>query len=372
MGVYQGVVAPLLFRFDPERTHEATLRALTLAQNNPAGRRLLRALAGDLPASPVNLFGLRFPNPIGVAAGFDKDARVVPGLAALGFGHIEVGTLTPRPQAGNPRPRIFRLPQDGALINRMGFPNAGVAAAVDHLRALGSARGDAMVGVSLGKQKETPLADALADYLAVMRAVFPVADYLAVNVSSPNTPGLRELQGGDYLAHLLAGIRAENERLATQHSLSVRPWLVKIAPDLDWPELDALLAAAETAGASGVIATNTTLSRAGVRGSARAETGGLSGAPLRARSQEMVAYIHRHGGGRLPIVGVGGVRRPADALQLLDAGASLVQVYTGLVYEGPGLAGRIVRALAKAGYRPEPPPSPTPAPPGAGELPTVG
>ncbi|MFQ5420308.1 MAG: quinone-dependent dihydroorotate dehydrogenase [Anaerolineae bacterium] len=345
MGWYQRLFWPALRRFDAETVHERTLTALALAQRWRLGRLGLRWLAGKRPSPPpISLFGLTFPNVLGIAAGFDKDVRVAAGLAALGFGHVEVGTLTPRPQAGNPRPRIFRLPDDAALINRMGFPNGGVKAALPRLQALHNR--DFVLGVSLGKQKETPLADAVGDYVQVMTAVYPTADYLAVNISSPNTPGLRELQGSDYLGQLLRALHAENGRLAAAHAHSRRPLLVKIAPDLDWDELDEILTAVQDHQIDGVIATNTTLSRKGLRDSHRTESGGLSGRPLRRRSTEIIAHIIRQTGGKLPVIGVGGVQTVADVQEKLDAGASLVQVYTGLVYQGPGMAGQILRELA--------------------------
>ena len=343
--LYTQLFFPALKRLDPETAHERTLTALALAQSNPAGRLMLRRIAGRVPVSPVQIGPLHFPNPLGMAAGFDKDARVVVGLAALGFGHVEVGTLTPRPQTGNPRPRIFRLPGDEALINRMGFPNGGVAAAVSRLRALARRR-DTVLGVSLGKQKETPLAEAAADYVAVMRAVYPYADYLAVNISSPNTPGLRELQGGRYLEALLAELVAESRALAAQAGIAPRPLWVKIAPDLTSAELDEVLAALLAAGADGIIATNTTLARDGLRDTRRTEAGGLSGRPLRQRSTELIAAIHQRTGGALPIIGVGGVATADDAREKMDAGAAVVQLYSALIYGGPRLPGRILRALA--------------------------
>ncbi len=345
MGWYQRVFWPILRRFDPEMAHEWTLTALALAQRWRVGQGLLRLVVGSRPSSPISLLGLTFPNALGVAAGFDKDSRVGPGLAALGFGHVEVGTLTPRPQVGNLRPRIFRLPPDGALINRMGFPNGGVTAALPRLQAWQDR--DFVLGVSLGKQKETPLAEAAADYAQVMTAVYPHADYLAVNISSPNTPGLRELQGSGYLGQLLGTLQTANDRLAAKHAISRRPLLVKIAPDLSWAELDDILTTVLHHQVDGIIAVNTSLSREGLRHPHRSEAGGLSGRPLRQRSAEIIAYITRHTGGSLPIIGVGGVRTAADVQAKLDAGASLVQIYTGLVYEGPGIAGRILRALAR-------------------------
>ncbi len=307
----------------------------------------MHRLAGHIPRQPVHLFGLTFPNVLGMAAGFDKDVRVASGLAALGFGHVEVGTLTPRPQKGNPHPRIFRLMLDQALINRMGFPNEGVETAVPHLKALARQKRSFILGVSLGKQKETPLPEAAQDYLAVMQAVYPYADYLAVNVSSPNTPGLRDLQGGDYLGQLLRVLVGQNQKLALQFQIRPRPLLVKIAPDLTWPELDGILTAGQDASVDGIIATNTTISREGLLTAAQVEAGGLSGRPLAARSNEIIGHIHQETGGRLPIIGVGGIFTAADIQAKLDAGASLVQLYTALIYEGPTLPGRLLRASSK-------------------------
>ena len=344
--MYERLIFPALRRLDPETAHDRALETLRLAQSNPAGRALLRTIAGHISVQPVQIGPLHFPNPLGVAAGFDKDAEVITGLALLGFGHIEVGTLTPHPQAGNPRPRVFRLPADGALINRMGFPNGGVAAAVPRLRQVAATPRAYVLGVSLGKQKETPLAEAAADYIAVMRAVHACADYLAVNVSSPNTPGLRELQGGRYLDHLLAALTQENRALAAATGVPPRPLWVKIAPDLEWAELDALLDTLLSAAVDGVIVANTTLARAGLRDKAQVEAGGLSGLPLRERALALVAHVWRQTNGGLPIIGVGGVASADDARRLLDAGAAVVQLYSAFVYGGPGLPGRILRDLA--------------------------
>lgn len=350
MSFYRALVWPLLSRTDPERIHERTLRWLETAQRLAPGRALLRALAGRIPARAVEVLGLRFPNLLGVAAGFDKDARVVRGLAALGFGHVEVGTLTPRAQTGNPRPRLFRLPRDGALINRLGFPNGGVEAAVPRLKALtaqGPEERGFLLGVSLGKQGETPLEDAVEDYRLGMRAVYPCCDYLAINVSSPNTPGLRDLQGDRYLHHLLRELQQEGRKLAKGHGLErPRPLWVKIAPDLTGAELETILEAVEASETPGLIATNTTISRAGLTGDPKDhETGGLSGRPLEPRATEVVARVHERTRGKLPVIGVGGVEDTATALAKLDAGASLLQLYTSLVYRGPGVAGRILRGV---------------------------
>lgn len=344
---YAQFVFPLLRRLDAETVHDRTLTLLVLAQGGVA-RPFLKKIAGPIPHKPVQFAGLTFPNVLGMAAGFDKDVRVVPGLAALGFGHIEVGTLTPRPQAGNPRPRIFRLPEDGAIINRMGFPNGGVPAALPRLRKLAAKPHDFILGVSLGKQKETPLAAAAGDYLAVMQAVYPFADYLAVNISSPNTPGLRELQSGDYLGQLLGALAAENQKLAVAHKIAKRPLFIKIAPDLSLDELDEILTAVQDNQIDAIIATNTTIGRDGLRSPNQLETGGLSGLPLREKSTAMIAHIWRVTNGRLPIIGVGGIRTAADVQAKLDAGASLVQLYTSLIYEGPGLPGHLLRGLAAA------------------------
>lgn len=340
---YKRLVFPMLRQMDAEQAHEMVSSALALAQRLRPGQAVLRSIAGDVTAKPVELFGLTFPNVLGIAAGFDKDVRVAAGLGMLGFGHVEVGTVLPRPQEGNLRPRIFRLTTDEALINRMGFPNEGAATAVSRLKSL--QKSNLIVGVSLGKQKETPLEDAAADYLAVMQAVYPYADYLAVNISSPNTPGLRKLQGGCYLSQLLAALQAENRTLAQAQGVGRRPLLIKIAPDLTRTELDEILTAVSDHQIDGIIATNTTLSRNGATHANQKEQGGLSGRPLRQRSTEIIRTIHRQTGGQLPIIGVGGVQTADDVRAKLDAGASLVQLYTGLIYEGPGMAGRILREL---------------------------
>lgn len=342
---YEKLFFPAIRHLDPEMAHDRTLNALELAQSNSLGRAMLRSIAGEVPVQPVQVGRLHFPNPLGIAAGFDKDARVVRGLALLGFGHIEVGTLTPRPQSGNPRPRIFRLPADGAVINRMGFPNGGVAAVVPRLRALAEHPHDFVLGVSLGKQKETPLADAAGDYIAVMRAVHAYTDYLAVNISSPNTPGLRELQGGRYLERLLGALVAENRGLAAADKPSPPLW-VKVAPDLEPREVDEIMEALVATGIDGIIVANTTLARDGLADQARSEAGGLSGRPLRERATELIGYIHQQMGDALPIIGVGGVGSAAEAREKLDAGAAVVQIYTSMIYGGPGLPGRILRDLA--------------------------
>lgn len=342
---YRALIFPLLARLEAEDAHRQTLRMLQLAQRSSIGRLLLRVLAGDIPYRPVELFGLSFQNEIGVAAGFDKDVAVVSGLAQLGFGHIEVGTVTPRAQPGNPRPRLFRLTKERGIINRMGFPNCGAVEAAMRLKALSDPSRGFVLGVSLGKQKETTILNASSDYVEVMRAVYCYTDYLSVNISSPNTPGLRDLQHGEYLSDLLSILATENRSLSESYSLQPRPLLIKIGPDLDWADIDRILDEAIGHGVDGIIATNTTVGREGVVDERRSELGGLSGRPLRRRSDEIITHIHEQVGEKLPVIGVGGVFSADDMRAKLDCGAALVQVYTGLVFEGPRMAGRLLRKL---------------------------
>ena len=346
-GTYQRFIYPLLSRTDAEVAHQRTIHSLALAQRHTIGRAVLQLLAGKIPTETVRLFGLTFPNILGVAAGFDKDAYAADGLGMLGFGHIEVGTVTPEPQQGNSKPRIFRLPQDKALINRMGFPNDGADATVSRLRRLNQIERPYVLGVSLGKQKSTVLENAVADYTSTLKKVFPYADYVAINVSSPNTPELRKLQGSKYLRQLLRDLSAANHTLAKEHGLSRRPLLIKISPDLTRQEIDDILQAGIDNQVAGVIATNTTVNRDGLKDANHFQTGGLSGSPLALRSTEIISYISKQVNGRLSIVGVGGIQTAADIQAKIDAGASLVQLYTALVYEGPRLPGRLLRELSK-------------------------
>ena len=328
----------LLFRLDPESAHKLSLVAIRLAGRLAPTRALVRAMYA-VPEKPVHAFGLIFHNPLGLAAGYDKDGLAWRGLACLGFGHIEVGTVTLKAHQGNPRPRLFRLPEDRALINRMGFPGRGAEFVQKQLNA---ARPPGLIlGVNMGKKKDTPLDAAAGDYLALMERFASLADYLAINVSSPNMVGLRRLQARQALEALL---RLLSDRRTQLSGLSGRtiPLLVKLAPDLDEAELDDALEAILNTGMDGVIATNTTVERHQLTSPRAVEAGGLSGAPLTGRSTQMIHLIHRHTGGNLPIIGVGGVMSPSDARQKLDAGATLVQVYTGLVFSGPGLAKRII------------------------------
>ncbi len=330
------LIRPLLFRLEAEQAHNKTLALIRWAGDNAAARAVLHALY-DVPDPRLRteVFGLEFKNPVGLAAGYDKDGTAVRGLSLLGFGHVEVGTLTPQPQAGNPLPRIHRVPSSRALINYMGFPNSGVEKLAVH-------RNGARVGVNIGKGKDTPLECAAEEYVGLLRRVHPQADYIAINVSSPNTVGLRRLQSRAFLEELLRAVTEERNRLSPR-----KPILVKIAPDLSEAEIDDILAAIQRYGVDGVIATNTTVQRDGVPSTASGLPGGLSGAPLRARSTEVIRYIARRTGGRLPIIGVGGVASAADALEKLRAGARLVQLYTGLIYQGPSLVKQINLQLVR-------------------------
>jgi dihydroorotate dehydrogenase len=333
---YRWLARPVLFRMGAEAAHERTLRALSVLARSPrlvtAGRRL----AG--PRDPVTVFGVGFPGRVGVAGGLDKNGVALPAWAALGFGFVEVGTVTRHAQPGNPRPRLFRLPASEAVINRMGFNNDGAAALAERLKAWGPL--PVPLGISLGKSKVTPIEDAVGDYVHSLRTLHPFADYFAINVSSPNTPGLRSLQDRGQLSALLAALRREGDALAGPGRPSV-PLLVKLAPDLTEPAIAELLDVCTQHGVAGIIATNTTLSRDGASGPHAAEAGGLSGRPLGARALEVVRFIAAETGGALPIVGVGGILSADDAARMFDAGASLVQLYTGLVYRGPSL----VRAI---------------------------
>lgn len=341
--LYRNMVRPILFRMDPEVAHERAVDAMAMVSKVPPLRGLLRWLAGPgVAAAPVALFGLRFSNRVGVAAGFDKNAVGWRALAALGFGHVEVGTVTLQPQPGNPRPRVFRFPREHAVINRLGFNNDGAAAVAARLEKLASpGRRPAPVGINLGKSRAASIDDAVDDYLGSFRLLADHADYVAINVSSPNTPDLRRLQEEGRIRALLEALRDENRA----RQAASRPILLKIAPDVSYPQVDAILQAITDFGFAGIIATNTTVARPGTFATVD-EAGGLSGRPVRARSTEVINYIARATGGRLPIIGVGGIDDPVSAGEKLDAGASLVQVYTGMIFEGPLLGVEIARALA--------------------------
>lgn len=304
---------------------------------------LLRPLMGAVPSDPIKLWGLDFPNRVGLAAGMDKEASTYAAFGSLGFGFVEVGTLTPRPQPGNDKPRLFRLIPHRAIINRMGFNNHGIESAVQRIR--GSKKFNGVLGVNIGKNKLTPNETATDDYLSCLRAAWGVADYIAVNFSSPNTPGLRELQNADSAAKLLQALKEEQGRLEAETGKSV-PLLMKVAPDLNDDEIRALCQVFLEGGLDGLIATNTTLERAPVEEHPYAtQQGGLSGAPLTQRATQVIQLFSSGLGGKIPIIGVGGIMCPQDAVDKLQAGASLVQLYTGFIYEGPGLIHECVHAM---------------------------
>jgi dihydroorotate dehydrogenase len=361
-------IRPLLFKLDPETAHTQTLYALKRVPVIFGAQRMLKKIFAA-PPKPVTAFGLYFENPVGLAAGYDKDAIAVRGLSTLGFGHIEVGTITPMPQPGNPQPRVFRLPEDNAVINRMGFPSAGSAEAVKALKAIGHCNNPnkkekkviephkflpkptpkkrqtkMILGVNIGKNKNTPNEEAVYDYLSLLELFAPCADYLTINISSPNTAGLRDLQGRAALEALLKEL--DYQRKYEQKTLRKRlPLLVKLSPDLSDAELDDALDVILATNMDGVIATNTTLARDGLKSAHRSEKGGLSGSPLRVRSETVLHQIVKKVDGKIPVVSSGGIMSPDDAKRRLDLGAALVQLYSGLIYEGPGLVKKIVKSL---------------------------
>jgi dihydroorotate dehydrogenase len=333
-------VRPFLFALDPETAHDLSLKSLDCLQCLGAV-----PMGAPAPRMPVRVMDIDFPNPVGLAAGLDKDGAHIDGLAALGFGFLEVGAVTPRPQPGNPKPRLFRLPEAEALINRLGFNSHGVDVFVENLRR---SRYRGILGVNIGRNFDTPNERAADDYIACLRKVYPHASFVTVNISSPNTKNLRALQQAGELDALLASLTAERDRLAQQHGKRV-PLALKVAPDLDEAGIEAVADRVAARGIDAVIATNTTLSREGVEHLPNShEQGGLSGAPLKARATAVVAKLRRALPGKVSIIGVGGIASAADAREKLDAGASLVQLYTALVYRGPGLVREIVGGLASS------------------------
>jgi dihydroorotate dehydrogenase len=334
-------IRPLLFALDAEAAHRWTLYGLGVAQRS----NLMRFVAHPPPENlPVHAFGIEFPNPVGLAAGLDKNGEHLDALGVLGFGFIEIGTVTPRPQPGNPRPRMFRLPEREAIINRLGFNNDGVDAL---LRNVERANWRGILGINIGKNAATPNERAIEDYLFCLERVYPLASYVTVNISSPNTSGLRDLQGADELPRLLGALRERQEQLTAQHGAR-KPLLLKIAPDLDEMQMDAIAAAVLDAGVDGLICTNTTIDRSAIAGDPHAgEAGGLSGKPLFELSTEVLRGMARRLENRIPLVGVGGILTGADAAEKLDAGATLVQIYTGMVYRGPWLLTECVEELRR-------------------------
>lgn len=340
--MYKFVLRPLLFLLKPEQAHTVTVGLLRLVMAIPPFKYLFqKGLEVNDSNLVINLFGLEFKNPVGLAAGFDKDATLIDEIAALGFGFVEIGTLTPRPQAGNPQPRLFRLPQDHGLINRMGFNNAGIQEAA---KRLARRKSDIIVGGNIGKNKTTPNENAIDDYEQCFELLFPLVDYFTVNVSSPNTPDLRQLQEKEPLFNLLNHLKGLNHQKAKP-----KPILLKIAPDLNEAQLDDIIEICLTVPVDGIIATNTTISREGLQTEdstiQEIGAGGLSGQAVRDRSTEVIRYINLKSGDKLPIIGVGGINRPADAIEKLEAGASLVQLYTGYIYEGPALVRDINQSI---------------------------
>ena len=349
-----------LFRLDPETAHLLTLQLIRIAGDFPLSRWMLNQLF-KAPANPVHAFGLTFKNPIGLAAGYDKDALAIRGLSTLGFGHLEVGTVTPQPQPGNPLPRVFRLPEEEAVINRMGFPSLGSEYVQKRLNpslrggiverfiprfkkntARTIKKGDVILGINLGKNKDTPNEEAVLDYLELLQCFAPYADYLAINISSPNTVGLRQLQGRAALEGLLTQLHAQ--RQFEERNLNKRlPLLVKLAPDLSEKELEDAVDVIIDTRMDGIIVTNTTLARNGLRSTHRGESGGLSGSPLRLKSESVLCQVMKRVDGRVPIVSVGGIMNPGDARRRLELGATLIQLYTGLIYAGPGLVKKTLK-----------------------------
>lgn len=343
MSLYESILRPLLFRLPPETAHELGLGLLRHGLGMAPARFAAKKSCETEGFGKIERFGLKFPNPLGVAAGFDKNGVVVEQLSALGFGFVEVGTVTLDPQGGNPKPRVFRLPQDQALINRLGFNNDGAEEIAGRLAA---AKRSCVIGVNIGKNRDIPNEEAVENYLATFRLVHPVADYIAVNVSSPNTPGLRDLQAADALDTLLSELAKCNRSFETQ-----KPILLKIAPDLTEKQVGEMVEAAMENRIAGIIATNTTIGREGLRTSEadlkKIGPGGLSGKPVANRSCSVIRKVYRFSDGRLPIIGVGGIFTAEDAFAKVAAGASLLQAYTGFVYGGPGFAKRINSGLVE-------------------------
>ena len=343
--MYKHVIRPILFLFDPEFVHHFAFYSIRVLNRLGFSSWFRKMCHMQNPQLEREVFGLKFPNPVGLAAGFDKDAKLYNQLSDFGFGFVEIGTLTPKPQPGNPKKRLFRLKKDQALINRMGFNNGGVFDAVNRL----DKEHRVLVGGNIGKNKVTPNDKALLDYMICFEALFDYVDYFVVNVSSPNTPGLRELQDKEPLEHLLRKLKVQGERFAVRKEIEPKPILLKIAPDLSESQLLDIIDIVKSTGIAGVIATNTTVWRDGLKSprSITREAGGLSGKPLRDRSTEVIRFLAEKSNKAFPIIGVGGIHSPEDALEKLEAGADLVQLYTGFVYEGPELIKDINKAVLK-------------------------
>ncbi len=338
MPMYKLLVRSILFQFDPEKVHHFTFSVIKAIMKLPLIPRLIKGIFSvESPKLKRELLGLTFDNPVGLAAGFDKNALLFDEFANYGFGFIEIGTVTPKPQPGNPKKRIFRLKADEALINRMGFNNDGVDVVVERLR---NRKTDIIIGGNIGKNKVTPNERAIDDYMICFEKLFDVVDYFVVNVSSPNTPNLRALQDKEPLTNLLQTLQNENNKKKAQ-----KPILLKIAPDLTDSQLLDIIAIVNTTKIAGVIATNTTLSREGLKSEHKTETGGLSGKPIKDRSTEVIRFLAEKSDKSFAIIGVGGIHSADDAKEKLEAGADLIQLYTGFIYEGPGLVKRINKSL---------------------------
>ncbi len=345
--LYEKILRPYFFTKDAETAHDYALNALRLLDAVPFLPQIMeRYHLRPRHSQRVRLFGLDFPNAVGLAAGFDKNALAWPAAGALGFGHVEIGTITLHEQPGNEKPRVFRYPKYEAAVNRYGFPNAGAEKIARRLAAApGKGKRSFPLGINIGKSKVTPLDEAHLDYVGSFRLLADYADFMVVNISSPNTPGLRELQGRDYLVDLLKALQVENQDRAQRLDTAPLPFLLKIAPDLNFTQLDDILRIVEESGFNGIVATNTTISRPDYLADAE-RTGGLSGRPLLEKSLGIVRYLARESKGRLPIIGSGGICQVEDAGRFMDEGASMVQIYTGMVYRGPFFPARVARALA--------------------------
>lgn len=342
--MYKSLIRPLLFKFDPEAVHHFSFKSIRFINKIGLSKSIQSYFTLDDLKLEREVFGIKFKNPVGLAAGFDKDAKLYQELSNFGFGFIEIGTLTPKPQAGNPKKRLFRLKEDRAIINRMGFNNGGVEEAVTRLKK----NKGVLIGGNIGKNKVTPNEEAVSDYEKCFDALYKYVDYFVVNVSSPNTPNLRELQDKKPLTHLLGTLQERNKARAITQSQATKPILLKIAPDLTDEQLLDIIDIVKTTEIAGVIATNTTIDRSGITSKNKQEMGGLSGAPLRQRATEVIRFLVQKSNHSFPVIGVGGIHSAQDAIEKLEAGASLVQLYTGFIYEGPGLVKKINRAILES------------------------
>jgi dihydroorotate dehydrogenase len=343
--LYRKIAKPILFQLDAEKAHRLVMLGLRVMQALPGGKQVLQQTYGAAPSAvwSQQLWGMTFPHPIGLAAGLDKNAEAVASLSRIGFGFLEVGTVTPQPQSGNDTPRLFRLPDDHALINRMGFNNVGMEQMALHLRGLSDR--PIPIAVNIGKNKSTLNEVAHEDYQSCMRCLFQEADFFVVNISSPNTPGLRDLQHGDDLHHLLQAVQEEMSHQQHIHKQAMKPILVKISPDLEEDQLASTIKIIQHSGVAGIIATNTTLKRDRLQHTNRVQQGGLSGKPLTERSTQIVKRIYQLTEGKLPIIGCGGITTAQDVYDKIRAGASLVEIYTALIYEGPELLRHLYHGL---------------------------